>query len=96
MTVTTATQALSLINPFHRPAGPIDLGPVTDSDDSQSPAWTIEKIDEEVIQLDGELEGKKHSIRLRRVLLDSFHMVNRGFRWINERPHNDEKPKSID
>lgn len=29
MTIATANQALSLINPFHRPAGPMDLGPVT-------------------------------------------------------------------
>lgn len=48
--------------------------------------WT--EPDKDHVSLDGEINGSKETIQLRRVDTSKFLLLNRGFHWINEMPLN--------
>lgn len=48
--------------------------------------WT--EPDKDHVALDGEINGSKETIRLRRIDTSKFLLLNRGFHWINEMPLN--------
>lgn len=54
------------------------------------PAWkailTVGQPEEEVLTLEGTLDGKRIRVKMRRADESRFLLINRGFRWINERP----------
>jgi hypothetical protein len=54
------------------------------------PAWKAEFTcvwaEKDVLKLDGIFDGRKVTVRCRRIDVSSLPLVNRGFHWINERP----------
>ena len=60
--------------------------------DVQSPTvpkmFKITPLEDEVISLSGQVEGKPLVARLKRIRKEDFLLVNRGFHWVNETPYN--------
>lgn len=64
------------------------LKPSDFEDESQQGMLSYARSDGEHLSLEGKVVDDLIAVRLRKVDLGQFLLVNRGFRWINERPYN--------
>ena len=49
---------------------------------------SLRLVEEGVLEISGEINGKQHDLRLHQREIDEFPMRARGFNWINENPYN--------
>ncbi len=71
-------------------AGKLTLG----SDEEKKEVLSLTRPDEGHLLLEGTLGEDRLVVRLRKIDMESFGLVNRGFRWVSEEPFHPDDPRA--
>ncbi len=74
--------------PAAQTASDVGAGEAVEETEEPPPPLTYQFDDEGLLEISGEINGKRHELRLRKREIEEFPMRARGYHWINENPYN--------